>query len=309
MRELLARPASGGRGAQAALGAVLDEADEDALEAEGVADAVADAAQDVGGALERGELRRDGQEPLDGVLLAAALGGDLRLLERHGGVGGDRDEDVELVLGGPAPVAGLVDGDDPQELVGGRAQRQQQRILRVPAARDVLAVAGDVGRDAVAAPVVVAVRDEEGAAAVVARVEQRGPLRGRADRPEQELAGLVGPADQDDLEVVPGRAVEVDGDGPEAHRPRDRLRRGRQHAVDGARAQRADHAEQRADVRQAVDGRRRRHVRSIDATASHLEPPAAWLNQWRGRSPARGRRSTGARARRGRGSARPPRAV
>ena len=73
-----------------------------------------------------------------------------------------------------------------------------------------------------AGPVELVPGQQEAAVALEAQVEERLPLAPRALAPEQRLAALVGAVDGLDAEVVPGRAVERDDDGPVAHRLADR---------------------------------------------------------------------------------------
>ena len=143
-------------------------------------------------------------------------------LDRDRDVRGDGAEQLELDLGGAAAGDGLVDRDDAEHLAGRGPQRDHQRVVGVPRARlvddrDVRCV----GPQPVAAPVVLAGGHEVGAVAEEARGEQRvpvGPARGLA---HQQLARLLVAEHDDDLEVVPGRAVEVDDDRAIAERAGD----------------------------------------------------------------------------------------
>ena len=83
---------------------------------------------------------------------------------------------------------------------------------------------GDVPLADVALPVERPVRDQVGAAALEALVEERRP-GGPVERvAEQRPAGVVGAVHRRHLEVVPGGPVEVDDDGVEPERRRDRIR-------------------------------------------------------------------------------------
>ena len=144
-----------------------------------------------------------------------------RVLHRLGGVGGQRREHREVVVGRPAPGDGLVDRHDAEHVPLAVAQGHEERVLRMPGVGGVghLEV-GDEGDRLVPGPVELVPRQQEAAVALEAQVEQRLPLRPRARAPEQRVTALVGAVDGLDAEVVPGRPVERDDHRAVAHAPR-----------------------------------------------------------------------------------------
>ena len=103
------------------------------------------------------------------------------------------------------------------------AERHEQRVLGMPRVRSLgSGQVWHVGAGGVRRPVEAAVRDEVGAVAQVAVVEQRAPHAPVARVPLQQVAGCGRTVHGGGLEVVPGRAVHVDHDHPEAERLPDR---------------------------------------------------------------------------------------
>ena len=200
-----------------------------------------------------GQLGRHGQQVLDrGAVPAPELGG-LRLLDRDGRVRDDRAQQLELDRRRAAAGLRLVDGHDPQQRAVAGAQRHHQRVVGVPG----------VGRRR--RPRAPACRPAP--ARRTSRTRRRGRSRRRAEealaqqpRPvlhagglaHQQLLRLLVAEHDDDLEVVPRRAVEVDHDRAVAQRAGDRAGDRFQHG-----AQLATGADRGGDVEQAaqaVDG-------------------------------------------------------
>ena len=252
-RDLLGREADAGERHEVPAG-VVGEEHHHLLEAERLTDAVADGVEHLLGRVAPRELRGHAQEVLDGGAVAAALGGALGLLEGDRDVRGDGAEQLELDLGGAAAGERLVDRDDAEHLAGRGPQRHHQRVVGMPRARvvddrDV----GRVGPQAVTAPVVLAGGHEVGAVAEEARGDQHVPVRPPRGLAHQQLLRLLVAEHDDDLEVVPGRAVEVDDDRAVAERAGDRGGHGGQHG-----RERVAGAHGRGDVEQtaqAVEGR------------------------------------------------------
>ena len=96
--DLLAREADARRRHEPAAG-VVGEEHHHLLEAERLADAVADGVEHLLRRVAAGELGGHAQEVLDGGAVAAALGGALGLLDRDRDVRGDGAEELELDLG------------------------------------------------------------------------------------------------------------------------------------------------------------------------------------------------------------------
>ena len=126
---------------------------------------------------------------------------------------------------GRVPVIGLADRQDPQHVPVGVEHRHEQLVVGVPGVGvGARLPGGDVPLADVALPVERPVRDQVGAAALEPLVEERGP-RGPVERvAEERPARVVGAVDRRHLEVVPGGPVEVDDDGVEPERRRDRIR-------------------------------------------------------------------------------------
>jgi hypothetical protein len=142
------------------------------------------------------------------------VGGVLRHTERERGVLGDRDERVDLVVGGAPATVRLVHRDDPDEEALGVAQRHEQRVLRRPgvgvvARRDPRHVA----IDAQPLPVELAARHEVGAAAGEALVEERHPCLARRALPYEGAHRLLRADDGRGEHVVERRPVDVHHDG------------------------------------------------------------------------------------------------
>ena len=246
-RDLLGREADARERHKVPAG-VVGEEHHHLLEAERLADAVADGVEHLLRRVAARELGGHAQEVLDGGAVAAALGGALGLLEGDGDVRGDGAEQLELDLGGAAAGQRLVDRDDAEHLAGRGPQRHHQRVVGVPRARvvddrDV----GRVGPQAVTAPVVLAGGHEVGAVAEEARGDQHVPVRPPRGLAHQQLLRLLVAEHDDHLEVVPGRAVEVDHDRAVAERAGD----GGGHRCEHGR-QRVAAAHGRGDVEQAA---------------------------------------------------------
>ena len=205
----------------------------DLLEPERVADAVADGVEHLVDRAPLGERGGQAQQMADGDALALGGGGLLGVLERQGGVLGHADDQVELLVVGPAAVGRLVDREDPEDLAGGRAERHEEGVLGAPG---VGIGRGRHGRDPrgqrVLAPVVLALLDVVGAAALEPRVQQRRPVGGARGLAEQRLARVLAADDHDGLEVVPRRAVQVHDHGAEAEAGLHRACHGTQNGLD-----------------------------------------------------------------------------
>ena len=197
--------------------------DGDLAEAERAADAFADRVEHLAHRAGLGHARGDLEQALEREPVAGGVGRLLRGLHRQGGVLGHRDEDVELV-GGRLPARdGLVHREDSEQVPVAVPHRHDQGVLRVPGAGVVGRFEiGHVVRHRLVRPVVLAVGDQVGAALLEALVEQRLPRLEVARLAEQQRARVVVPVHRRHLERVPGRPVEVDDDGPEAERLRDR---------------------------------------------------------------------------------------
>ena len=105
---------------------------EHVLEAERVAHAGADSAQDLVGDRLGGQAGRDLEELLERDLVPRRLGRLLRRLHGERGVIGERDEHVELLVGRTAPADRLVDRQDAEQMAVGVAQRDEERVLGMP---------------------------------------------------------------------------------------------------------------------------------------------------------------------------------
>jgi hypothetical protein len=137
---------------------------------------------------------------------------------------GDRREHREVVRARPQAGDRLVHRQHPEQLAVGVAQRKQQHVLGLPG---VAMVAGLEPRDerrlVVARPVDRAGGQEIGAGHVEAGVEKRRPGIPVRRRAEQGLRRVVASVDGDNLELVVGRAAQVDDHGAERKRLGDRL--------------------------------------------------------------------------------------
>jgi hypothetical protein len=183
----------------------------DPLEREGAPDSLRDGFEHLLRRQDRAQPRRDLVEVLERGAVPAQLGSPLQLLHGVCRLGGHRAEEVELVVGRAAARVGLVDREHAQQPALGVGERDEQAVLRVPGIRVVgVRSRRDEGRQLDVVPVELAAADEVGAAAAEAIGHQRLPVRPRAGRPEQRVAGVFVPVHGGDLEVVPGRAIEVD---------------------------------------------------------------------------------------------------
>ncbi len=136
----------------------------------------ADAAQDLVGGHLAGEPRGDGEQLLEGALVPGRVGRLPCGLHGERRVVGERDEHVQLVVGGAHAVDGLVHGEDSEHGPVGAAHRHEQRVLgspRVRAGRPWLD--GGYVREADRVPVHRSCGHDERAAAEKALVEERRP--------------------------------------------------------------------------------------------------------------------------------------
>ena len=159
------------------------------------------------------------------------------------------------------------------------ADRDQELVVLLPAVRVVRAVVPrDDRADAAEVRLVDrAGRDEVGAAEVEGRIEERLDGGARHLAPLQRVDDLRRRMDGHDLEVVPRRPVEVDGDGPHVEHPRqlldDLLQGTREILVQGARLD-LDQAAQGAQDGARLD----RHDRQcpIPGPAATRGPEVLW---------------------------------
>ena len=147
----------------------------------------------------------------------------LRRSQRLGGVVGETDKKAELFIARAKARCGIADGEDPEQLVAGPVERDENLVIGVPGLRVVTHDAlGDVAVADVVLPVELAVLDEEGAASEEAIVEQLRPLVPAVGAAEERALNLLVAVDGGDAEVVPLTAVEVEDDGLEAEHVCDR---------------------------------------------------------------------------------------
>jgi hypothetical protein len=138
---------------------------------------------------------------------------------------GDGHEHLELLIGGAQASVGLADRQNAQHVAVGVEHRHEQLVVGVPrVGRCARLPVWHVAPADVALPVEGSVRDQVGAAALEALVEERLPRAPVERVSQQRPAGIVGAVDRRHLEVVPGGPVEVDDDGVESERCRDRRR-------------------------------------------------------------------------------------
>ena len=234
--------------------ALVGEEGDDLVEAERLAHAPADGVEHLLLRAPLGQLRRDGQQVLHGRAVPAPQLRGLRLLDRDRRVGDDRAQQLQLDRRRAAAGDRLVDRHDPEQRAVGRAQRDHQRVVGVPG----VGVVGDlehrrVGADRVLVPVVLAGGDEVRAVAQEALAQQPRPVLHPGGLAHQQLLRLLVAEHDDDLEVVPRRAVEVDHDRAVAQRAGDRAGDRLEHGAQlTAGPDRGGDVEQAA---QAVDGR------------------------------------------------------
>ena len=174
-----------------------------------------------------GEPRRHLQELAKREPVMGGRGLLLEALEGEGDVVGDRHEHLQLLVRRARARVGLTDRQDPQHVPVGVEHRHEQLVVGVPRVGvGARLPGGDVPLADVALPVERPVRDQIGAAALEPLVEERsprGPVEGVA---EERPACVVGAVHRRHLEVVPRGTVEVDDDGVEPERRRDRIRDG-----------------------------------------------------------------------------------
>ena len=205
---------------------------------------------------------------LDGGAVAGGLGGELGVLDHAGHQRGDGGQHLERGVGGPAAVDRLVEREEDEPAAVGRAQRHEQHVVRVPGVGPLAGHGAHHQGHVEAAEVELVVRDEVGAVAAEAPVEQPVEL-GRVDGAAEQLAPgpLVLVLGDHDLVVVPGRPVHVHHDGREAQLLRHGGGGGLEQAGEVvARADDGGHVEQRAQAGEgaglAAGGGRCRHVAS-----------------------------------------------
>ena len=221
-RDLLGRPPHH-RARHRALRGVVDELDGDVVEAQRGADAGADLLEDRVDRHRLGQARGDAQQLLERGAVAGRLGRGEGVLDGLGGVGGQRGEDREVVVGRTQARDRLVDGHDPEHVPLAVAQRDEEGVLGMPG----VGVVGhlDVGHEGdarVEGPVELVPGQQEAPVGLEVQVEERLPVAPRALATEQRVAALGRAVDGLDAEVVPGRAIERDDDGPVAHGLADR---------------------------------------------------------------------------------------
>jgi hypothetical protein len=207
-----------------AAGRRLDELDRDVLEAERVADALAHRLEDLPRVEGLGKPRGDAEQLLERGPVARGVGRRLRGLDGERRVLGDSNEDVELLVARPASGARLVNGENPEQVSGAVPHRHDQRVLRMPGVRVVGRLDVRHERRHVGEPVELLVRDQVGAVAQEALVEERLPRGEVARVTEQRLARARVAVDVRHHEVVPRGPVEVDRHRPEAEALRDGAR-------------------------------------------------------------------------------------
>ena len=193
--------------------------DHDVLEAERVADADADALHDRVRARVRRQARRHREQLLERESVARGLGGLLRRLHGERGVVGERDEDVELLVGRAEAAHRLVDGEDADEVAVVMAHRHEERVEWMPrVGADARRVIGEIEVAAVLRPVELAGRHEVRPSLAETVGEQRLPVLDPAHEPDEDRLRLGTAVHRRALEVVPLRTVEVDRDGLVAER-------------------------------------------------------------------------------------------
>ena len=144
---------------------------------------------------------------------------------------GERDEQIEFLVGRNAAAERLIEGKRPEEVSGRVPHRNEEGVLGIPRVRMRLAL--PVWRIARAerVPVDGTVRYVVGAAALEARVEQHDEVRSVARGAEEGRPCVFVSMHDRDLEVVPRGPVEVHRDRAEAEgladRPRNRVEQGR----------------------------------------------------------------------------------
>ena len=228
------------------------------VEAERLARPPADRVEDLLRRPALGQLRRYRQQVLDRGAVPAPELGRLGLLDRDGRVRDHRAQQLELDRRRAAAGLRLVDGHDPQQRAVAGAHRHHQRVVRLPRVGRV----GDlelrrVDLHPLAGPVVLAGGDEVGALLEEALAQQPGPVLHAGGLAHQQLLRRLVAAHDDDLEVVPGGAVEVDDDRAVAQRAGDRAGDGFQHG-----AQLATGADRGGDVEEAAQ--------AVDSGVVHL---------------------------------------
>ena len=167
---------AGGRLRHDRAGLRVDEGRADVAEVEGVADAGADPAQDLGVRRLPGDARRYGEQLLERALVPRRL---RRLADRLDGqrrVVDERDEHVELVVRRAAAADRLVHRDDPEQQASLVAHGDEQRVLGIPG----VGMAGAPAFRHVArperVPVDCAARHDVGAATLEALGEEDRPV-------------------------------------------------------------------------------------------------------------------------------------
>ena len=113
----------------------VGELDGHALEPERVADAGTDRLQDAGSGPCIGEGGRDREQVLERRAVLGVAGGLARLVKRGAGDVGHRDEGVDVGVGGAHSRDGIVDAQDPDDLLVAAVHHHHQPVLWVPCVR------------------------------------------------------------------------------------------------------------------------------------------------------------------------------
>ena len=222
----------GARRQQPGLG--VDELDHDLLEVQRPGDAVAHLLEHLVDRARLGQARGDLQQLLERVAVARGLDGLLRALQGAGGERHHGHEQVELVVGRAHAGDRLADRDDAQQVPVGVPAGHEELVAGSPGVGGLGSrVVGHVARaQSGVRPVDAALRDEVRAAALEALLERQRPHRPLVGLAQQRLAHRLAAVDGADDEVVPRRAVEVEGHALEAQRLGDRAGDLGQHGVE-----------------------------------------------------------------------------
>jgi hypothetical protein len=240
-------PAGGGHRHERAA-RLVGQLDHHLLEGESVADAVADRLEERGHVARLGEPGRDLEHVLEHALVLGRRGHVLRDPDREGRVPRARHEGVDVGVARAPPALGLVHRHHAEELPAGAAERDEERILRLPGT----GIVGGLDRRRVGAagdpvPVELALRDEVGAAPLEPGGEQGHPGLAQRGLAEQQLDRLVRPHRRRGEHVIERRPVDVHDHGPVAERLADRVRHLPQHVLEVlVRAHRGGALEHRA---------------------------------------------------------------
>ena len=198
---LVEPPAGGGLWDDGA-GLRVDKSRADVEEVEGVADAGAHTAQDLGARRLTRDPRRHGEQLLERALMPCRLRRFARRLDGERRVVDERDEHLQIVVRGPEAAERLVHREDPEKESLLVPHRDEESVLGVPG----VGVARPAALRHIARP---------------ERVPVDGSARHDVGVAEQNLLRLLVPVHGRYLEVVPLRPVEVDGHGSVAERLAD----------------------------------------------------------------------------------------